>query len=108
MIGELEIQTMKKTSYLINIARGRIVDESALIKALQEKRISGAFLDVFEKEPLPSDSPLWELPNVMITPRIAGILKDYSAGVMEIFGENLQRREQGLPLRNQVDWAKGY
>lgn len=108
MIGQQELRAMKETSYLINIARGRIIDESALIKALQNKRIAGAFLDAFEKEPLPPDSPLWELPNVMITPRIAGILKDYAGGVMGIFGENLKRWKEGLPLRNQVDWEKGY
>jgi phosphoglycerate dehydrogenase-like enzyme len=108
MIGEQELRAMKETSYLINIARGRIIDESALIKALQAKRIAGAFLDAFENEPLPPNSPLWELPNVMVTPRIAGILKDYAGGVMEIFGENLKRWKEGLPLRNQVDWAKGY
>ena len=108
MIGELELRAMKKTSYLINIARGRIVDESALIKALQEERIAGAFLDAFEKEPLPPESPLWELPNVMITPRIAGILKDYAARVIEIFGENLERWKAGEALRNKVDWEKGY
>jgi phosphoglycerate dehydrogenase-like enzyme len=108
MIGEQELRAMKKTGFLINIARGRIIDESTLIKALQEKWIAGAFLDAFENEPLPPESPLWELPNVMVTPRISGILKDYAGGVMEIFGENLRRWKEGLPLRNQVDWEKGY
>jgi phosphoglycerate dehydrogenase-like enzyme len=108
MIGESELRTMKRTSYLINISRGTVVDESALIKALQQGWIAGAFLDVFEREPLPEDSPLWNLGNVIITPHIAGELKDYPMRVMDIFGDNFLRWKARLPLRNQVDLVRGY
>ena len=108
MIGEKEFRAMKEKSSIINISRGSIVNELSLIKALREKWIGGAFLDVFEKEPLPSDSPLWTFPNIMITPHIAGMLQDYPARVIDIFGDNLRRWVAGLPLQNQVDLARGY
>jgi phosphoglycerate dehydrogenase-like enzyme len=108
MIGELELRTMRQTSYLINISRGTVVDESALIEALQHGWIAGASLDVFEREPLSEGSPLWGLENLIITPHIAGELKDYPTRVMDIFGDNLLKWKAGLPLRNQIDWVRGY
>jgi phosphoglycerate dehydrogenase-like enzyme len=108
MIGRSELLAMKRTAYLINISRGSAVDEPALIQALRQGSIAGAVLDVFEQEPLPAESPLWSLENVIITPHIAGSLKNYVGYVMEIFSDNLTRWRKGLPLRNVVDLARGY
>ncbi len=108
MIGRPELSAMKRTAYLINISRGRTVDEPALVEALQQGVIAGAVLDVFEQEPLPAESPLWSLENVIITAHIAGSLHNYANYVMEIFSENLSRLRTGLPLRNVVDLERGY
>jgi len=108
MIGESELRTMKETCYLINISRGSVVDESALIQALQQKWIAGAVLDVFEKEPLPRESPLWALENVIITPHIAGDFEGYVERVIRIFSENFAQWKSDNPLINEVDLAKGY
>ena len=108
MIGEAELRAMKKTACLINVARGSIVVESALIRALRENWIAGAVLDVFDNEPLPQESPLWTLENLIITPHTAGNLQDYPEHVMEIFGENYLRWKAGKPLLNVVDLARGY
>ena len=99
---------MKSTAYFINIARGAVVDEEALIKALKEGWIAGAALDVFEKEPLPPESPLWEMPNVIITPHIAGSSDRYMERAMKVVNENLRRYLQGEPLINIVDPDRGY
>jgi phosphoglycerate dehydrogenase-like enzyme len=85
-----------------------VIDESALIRALQEEWIAGAGLDVFEREPLPSDSLLWDLRNVVITPHFAGMTPYYSDRVIEIFCDNLQRYRRGEPLRNVVDKQLAY
>lgn len=90
MINERVLGTMKKTAILINLARGLVVDEKALIVALQEGRIGGAALDVFEVEPLPSDSPLWAMPNVIVTPRIGGMSDVYSQQVLPLVVHNLR------------------
>ena len=108
LIDERELRAMKPTAYIINIARGSVIDEGALTKALKEKWIAGAGLDVFEKEPLPKDSELWTLPNVIITPHVAGIMPDYNARAMEVFCENLKRYLAGQPLINVIDRTKGY
>lgn len=108
LIGERELRAMKPTAYIINIARGSVIDEATLTKALKEKWIAGAGLDVFEKEPLPQDSELWTLPNVIITPHVAGIMPDYNARAMEAFCENLRRYLAGQPLINVIDRTRGY
>jgi phosphoglycerate dehydrogenase-like enzyme len=108
IIGEKELRLMKKTAFLINVSRGTVLRESSLLKALQEKWIAGASLDVFEREPLPGESPLWSLENVMITPHISGDLKDYPERVTEIFCENFLWWKAGKPLTRAVDLAKGY
>jgi phosphoglycerate dehydrogenase-like enzyme len=108
LIGEDELKWMKPSACIINIARGSIIREAALIRALQDGRIAGAGLDVFETEPLPADSPLWDMKNVIITGHYAGITPLYFDRVMAIFLENLQRYEQGEPLMNVVDKALGY
>ena len=108
MIGEKELRSMKKSAHIINIARGSIIQEKVLIKALQEGWIAGAGLDVFEKEPLPEDSPLWDMENVIITGHFAGSTPFYFERVLEIFLENLRRYRSGEPLINVVDKQRGY
>jgi D-2-hydroxyacid dehydrogenase (NADP+) len=108
LIGEKELRTMKPSAYLINIARGNIVDEEALIRALDERWIAGAGLDVFAAEPLPADSRLWEFPNVIFSPHIAGGMEDYSIRATELFCENLRRYLSGKSLVNVIDKKKGY
>lgn len=108
MIGEAELAAMKETAYLINIARGGCVDEQALIRALQDGRIAGAGLDVTEVEPLPGDSPLWDLPGVIITPHVAASSPHTMGRVMELVAENLRRLAKGEPVLNPVDKQRGY
>jgi phosphoglycerate dehydrogenase-like enzyme len=107
-IGERELSLMKPTAVLINVGRGDLVDESALIHALNEKRIAGAGLDVFEREPLPETSPLWDMESVIMTPHIAGPFKGYFDLTCELFAENLRRYAQGKPLLNEIDRKLGY
>ena len=108
LIGAPELLAMRPTAYLVNIARGGIVDEDALIHVLSEERIAGAGLDVFAKEPLPPDSKLWDLPNVIISPHVAGIREDYAVLAMDLFCENLRRYLDGQEMLNVVDKKKGY
>lgn len=108
MIGERELRAMKPTSHLINIGRGGTIQETVLIQALREGWIAGAGLDVFEQEPLPEASPLWELDNVIITAHYAGMSPAYDERAMAIFLDNLERYRAGQPLRNVVDKAAGY
>jgi len=108
MIGEKELRSMKATSYLINVARGAIVDETALIRALEEKWIAGAGLDVFITEPLPSDSRFFDLPNLIYSPHISGEMPDYELRATEVFCENLKRYLDGKPFLHEVDKEKGY
>jgi phosphoglycerate dehydrogenase-like enzyme len=90
------------------VARGDVIDEAALIEALRNETLRGAGLDVFSQEPLPADSPLWTLPNVIISPHIAGLTPQYYERAAELFTENLRRFIAGEPLMNQVDRNKGY
>jgi phosphoglycerate dehydrogenase-like enzyme len=108
IIGEAELRAMKPSAYLVNIARGPIVDEKALIEALREGWIAGAGLDVFEQEPLPPDSPLWEMENVLISPHVAGFTPRYDERAVALFAVNLRRYVAGDPLLNLVDKARGY
>ena len=108
LIGENELNQMKRTAFLINTARGPIVDEEALTKALGEKKIAGAGLDVFEIEPLPSESKLWDFDNVILTPHIGGAMPDYYGKVAFVFKENLERFLGGKKLKNLVDKKLGY
>lgn len=102
IIGERELAAMRPDAHLINVAGGACVDQAALLSALLSGRIAGAGLDVFAPEPLPADSPLWSLPNVIVTPHTAGDLKAYEDRVIDILLENLGRLSRGEPLRNQV------
>jgi phosphoglycerate dehydrogenase-like enzyme len=108
LVGERELRRMRRTAYLVNIARGSVVDEAALIRALEEKWIAGAALDVFETEPLPPTSPLWGMENVIVTPHISGEPDEYPRRVMTVFADNLRRWREGRPLLNVVDPARGY
>jgi len=106
-IGEEAFTSMKETAFIINIARGPVIQENILIKALKEKWIAGAGLDVFETEPLPPDSPLWDMKNVIITPHYAGATPYYVDRLLDIFIENLKRFQSGEPLINVVDKQLG-
>lgn len=108
LVGEDELRLMKPTAYLINVARGELVDEQGLCSALATGVIAGAGLDVFEQEPLPKRSPLWDLPNVMITPHNAGQSRRSQERVNALFRENLERYLDGRPLANVVDKPAGY
>lgn len=105
---ESKFALMKSSAYFINISRGPIVKESALIEALKSKKIAGAGLDVVEKEPLPSDSPLWDMENVIITPHAAGSLPHKDRKLFEFFAENLKRYTSGQPLLNVVNKRLGF
>jgi phosphoglycerate dehydrogenase-like enzyme len=102
------LEWMKPTAYLINVTRGGVVDEAALAAALREGRIAGAGLDVYEVEPLPEDSPLWELENVILTPHAAGGSQNRPRPTIELFCDNLRRYQEGRPLRNVVDKELGF
>jgi phosphoglycerate dehydrogenase-like enzyme len=108
MIGDAELRAMKPTTFLVNIARGTIIDEPTLIRALTDGTIAGAGLDVFAEEPLPPSSPLWTLPNVIISPHLSGSSDQYSRRFTDLFLENIARYRSGEPLRNTVDPARGY
>jgi phosphoglycerate dehydrogenase-like enzyme len=108
LIGERELRMMKPTACIVNIARGPVIVEDALIRALREGVIAGAALDVFEKEPLPPDSPLWDMENVILTPHISGGTEIYNKRATEIFADNLRLYLAGESLRNVVDPARGY
>jgi len=108
MIGERELRAMKPTSYLINIGRGGTIQQPALIQALRAGWIAGAGLDVFEQEPLPTTSPLWELENVIMTAHYAGLTPAYDQRALAIFLGNLRRYRAGEPLENVVDKVAGY
>ena len=108
MICEKELRTMKPTAYLINLTGGKAVEEKALVRALKEKWIAGAALDAFAKQPLPPDSELWDLPNVIISARVAGAAAQKWELMLPIFAENLKRFIDGEPLRNVVDKELGY
>jgi phosphoglycerate dehydrogenase-like enzyme len=103
LIDGKALALMKPTATLVNVARGRVVDEDALIRALQEKRLAAAGLDVTREEPLPAASPLWAMPNVVITPHTAGETQRYEDGVIDLLLENLDRLWRGeTTLKNQI------
>jgi phosphoglycerate dehydrogenase-like enzyme len=108
MFDAAAFAAMKPTAFFVNIGRGATVDESALIDALATGGIAGAALDVFEVEPLPTDSPLWTMPNVLVSPHRAGDHDAWPHDVMALFADNLRRYLEGEPLRNVVDVSLGY
>ena len=108
ILSEEELRRIKPGAYLINLTGSRAIEEKLLIRALKEKWIAGAALDAFPRQPLPQDSELWSLPNVMISARIAGAMTQSWELLIPIFTENLQRFLAGEPLRNIVDKERGY
>jgi phosphoglycerate dehydrogenase-like enzyme len=102
LIGERELDLIGPSAYLINIARGPIVDETSLVRALYDRRIAGAGLDTFEIEPLPKESQLWEAPNTLITPHVTPAVPDRTARSLEIICENIRRFQAGEPMLNRL------
>jgi phosphoglycerate dehydrogenase-like enzyme len=108
LIGVKEFAVMKPTAYIVDLARGGVIDQEALIAALRENRLAGAALDVFTQEPLPPDNPLWKLSNVLLSPHVAGFSPHYDERAFALFSENLLRYLSGLELYNQVSLELGY
>ena len=108
LLNAERLALMKPDGFLINVGRGPQVDEDALADALRNRRIAGAALDVFEHEPLPPDSPLWDLDNLLITPHTAGLTEKLWDRHYDLFSDNLRRYLSGQPLRHVVDKHKGY
>ena len=107
-IGKKELGMMRPHAYIVNIGRGECIDQNALIEALREKRIGGAGLDVFEREPLESESGLWDMENAILTPHVSAMFSDYNGTCCQLFAENLRRYHSGQPLLNLVDRNLGY
>ncbi|HET7264038.1 MAG TPA: D-2-hydroxyacid dehydrogenase [bacterium] len=107
-MGEREFRSMKPAAVFINVSRGPIVQEAALVRALREGWIAGAGLDVFEAEPLPADNPLYDFPQVIITPHVSGITPKFFERIATIFSRNLRRYVTGEPLANVIDVERGY
>ncbi|HKW01102.1 MAG TPA: D-2-hydroxyacid dehydrogenase [Vicinamibacterales bacterium] len=108
LVGRTELARMKPTAILVNVARGRLVDEDALADALERGELGAAGLDAFRVEPLPAGHRLWRLPNVLITPHSASFAGDYWTPVVDLFLENVARFRRGDPLINVVDKTRGY
>ena len=108
LLDEAALRSMRPTATLVNVARGPIVDEAALVRALREGWIGAAILDVFAAEPLPPGHALWKAPNVLISPHVSAFAPGYDARVAELFAENLGRYLAGEPLLNPVDPGAGY
>ena len=108
LFNESILRAMRSNAFLVNIGRGSIVNEADLVKALKKGWIAGAGLDVFEVEPLPKDSPLWDLDNVIISPHISGFTPLYDERATDLFTENLRRYLHGEPLLNVVNREQGY
>jgi phosphoglycerate dehydrogenase-like enzyme len=108
MIGAAELRAMKPSASFVNVGRGATVDEAALARALADKRIAGAAIDVFAEEPPPARHPFYQLDNVIVSPHVSGFLPSYDERCVELFAENLRRYLADAPLLNVVDRAKGY
>jgi phosphoglycerate dehydrogenase-like enzyme len=106
LVGARELAAMKRSAWLLNVARGPVVDEAALLRALRARRLAGAVLDVFDREPLPRDHPFWRMDNVVVTPHVAG--PSVPEEITPIFNDNLRRYLAGRPLRHVVDRRRGY
>jgi len=107
-VGQAELRAMKPSAYLVAVGRGRVIDEAALLRCLREGWIAGAALDVFAQRSLPPDSPLFDLPNVILTPHMSGISANYYERMVTLFCDNLDRYLAGRPLLSPVDKQKGY
>lgn len=107
-VGERELAAMKRGAFLINVSRGALVDETALVGALRSSHLAGAALDVFRDEPLPQDSPLWSMSNVLVSPHSASTSERENALITELFCDNLRRYLDGKPLENVLDTQRLY
>jgi glyoxylate/hydroxypyruvate reductase len=108
LIGAPELAALPPHALLVNVARGQVVDEPAMASALRAGRLRGAVLDVAEIEPLPDDSPLWDLPNILVSPHSASTVESENRRIVDLFIENLRRWLDGRPLLNLFDRARGY
>jgi phosphoglycerate dehydrogenase-like enzyme len=108
IINAARLKKMKPDAYLMNVARGPLIDEPALVEALRDRRIAGAGLDVFVEEPLPADSPFWSFDNILITPHTAAVTERLWERHYDLIVENLRRFVAGTPLLNEVDKKRGY
>lgn len=108
LVNEEMLKTMKPSAFLVNMGRGAIINEADLVRGLKKGWLAGAGLDVYEEEPLPDDSLLWKLDNVIMTPHISGFTPHYDERVTDIFAENLRRYLAGEPLLNLVNRVEGY
>ena len=108
IVNERVFRAMKKTAYFLALSRGKLFDDMALVKALQEGWIAGAGLDVFPQEPPPSEHPIYDCPNVVMTMHTSGWSTDRQKRLIALFTENVRRYTNSLPLLNQVDKRKGY
>ncbi len=108
LLDDAAFAKMKPTAYLVNVTRGEVMKEDALVRALREGRIMGAALDVAPREPLPPDSELWQLPNVVMTPHTAGASQFRAARNIDRFVKNLELLREGRPLEGLIDKSKGY
>ena len=108
LLGAEELARMRPGAVFINLSRGTLVDETALVRALEARRLRGAMLDVFETEPLPADHPLWGLENVLVTPHVGGTSANFWKRETELIVRNISRYQRGEPLENRVDKARGY
>jgi glyoxylate/hydroxypyruvate reductase A len=100
IVGAAELALLPRGAHVVNVGRGELLDEDALVAALQSGHLGGAALDVFVVEPLPADNPLWDLPNVIVTPHSAGTTDLSAQRAADIFADNLRRFSSGRPLRN--------
>ncbi|HEX7138443.1 MAG TPA: D-2-hydroxyacid dehydrogenase [Vicinamibacterales bacterium] len=107
-IGPHELERIKRGALLINVARGKLIDDEAVVDALRDGRLGGAALDVFTREPLETSSPYWDLPNVIVTPHTAGAMADYWTPLLALFADNLRRFEEGRDLLNVINKQAGY
>lgn len=107
-LGAAVLDKLRPAAVLVNMARGGILDEVAVATMLREGRLRGAALDVFDEEPLPATSPLWDVPNLVVTPHVAGFSRDYLPRSFEIFVDNVRRLERGEALLNEIDRERGY
>ena len=108
LVNRTALDHIKRGAFLVNVGRGKLLDDDAVVEAIRDGRLGGAALDVFTKEPLDPASPYWDLPNVIITPHSSGTMEDYWTPLVALFSDNLRRFESGRPLVNVVDKAAGY
>jgi glyoxylate/hydroxypyruvate reductase len=108
IIGGAELAALPPGAVLINVGRGALIDEPALVAALREKRLAGAALDVFETEPLPRDNPLWDMPNVLVSPHSASTVEAENRRIVDLFIANLHRFLAGQQLINEYGRERGY